>query len=87
MAEEGIFFSFIFTVLSSPVLLLLKNLLHVFLVFFIHKVKGCGWIKLVAPSLKATKFPISPLCHFFLLYGQMRDTVKEENKEVASCSL
>jgi hypothetical protein len=67
--------------------LLLKNLLHVFLVFFIHKVKGCGWIKLVAPSLKATKFPISPLCHFFLLYGQMRDTVKEENKEVASCSL
>jgi hypothetical protein len=63
MAEERIF-SFLFTVLRYPVLLLLKNLLHVFLVFIGHK--GCSWIKLLAPSLKATKISHFPLCHFLL---------------------
>jgi len=57
MAEERIF-SFLFTVLRYPVLLLLKNLLHVFLVFIGHK--GCSWIKLLAPSLKRN----DPYTHF-----------------------
>jgi hypothetical protein len=83
MAEERIF-SFLFTVLRYPVLLLLKNLLHVFLVFIGHK--GCSWIKLLAPSLKATKISHFPLCHFLLLSGQTRDTVKEENKEEGNVS-
>jgi hypothetical protein len=70
MAEE--------VILPSPVLLLLRNLLHVFLVFFVHK--GCSWIKLLAQSLKATMAARIYLSKLSITFDPLELGVKQKTK-------